>query len=56
MEFQGLRIFDYYETGTNVMTVVGFFFTTYTVKEAGWASMVVLVLFALVCCYTADLM
>jgi vesicular inhibitory amino acid transporter len=28
----------------------------YTVKQGGWASLVLLVVFALVCCYTATLM
>ncbi|KAL6961497.1 hypothetical protein U1Q18_039266 [Sarracenia purpurea var. burkii] len=43
-------------TGINVMAGVGLLSTPYTVKEAGWASLVVLVLFAVVCCYTASLM
>ena len=38
------------------MAGVGLLSTPYTVKQAGWMSMVVMVLFALVCCYTADLM
>lgn len=38
------------------MAGVGLLSTPYTVKEAGWASFVVLVLFAVVCCYTASLM
>ncbi|KAL6988005.1 Amino acid transporter avt1a [Sarracenia purpurea var. burkii] len=42
--------------GINVMAGVGLLSTPYTVKEAGWASLVVLVLFAVVCCYTASLM
>nr|XP_009774973.1 PREDICTED: uncharacterized protein LOC104224942 [Nicotiana sylvestris]XP_009774974.1 PREDICTED: uncharacterized protein LOC104224942 [Nicotiana sylvestris]XP_009774975.1 PREDICTED: uncharacterized protein LOC104224942 [Nicotiana sylvestris] len=42
--------------GTNVMAGVGLLSTPYTVKQAGWASMAVLVLFAVVCCYTACLM
>ncbi|OIT27364.1 amino acid transporter antl3 [Nicotiana attenuata] len=42
--------------GTNVMAGVGLLSTPYTVKQAGCASMAVLVLFALVCCYTACLM
>ncbi|KAA8517979.1 hypothetical protein F0562_015453 [Nyssa sinensis] len=42
--------------GLNVMAGVGLLSTPYTVKEAGWASLVVLVLFAIVCCYTASLM
>ncbi|PIM98503.1 Amino acid transporter [Handroanthus impetiginosus] len=42
--------------GVNVMAGVGMLSTPYTVKEAGWASLLVLVLFAFVCCYTATLM
>ncbi|KAH9680208.1 Amino acid transporter AVT1A [Citrus sinensis] len=42
--------------GINVMAGVGLLSTPYTVKEAGWASLVVLLLFAVVCCYTASLM
>ncbi|KAJ9180986.1 hypothetical protein P3X46_009163, partial [Hevea brasiliensis] len=40
----------------NVMVGVGLLSTPYTVKEAGWASLVVLACFAFVCCYTAYLM
>ncbi|KAK9290764.1 hypothetical protein L1049_008940 [Liquidambar formosana] len=42
--------------GVNVMAGVGLLSTPYTVKEAGWASLAVLVLFAVICCYTASLM
>ncbi|PSS01742.1 Vacuolar amino acid transporter like [Actinidia chinensis var. chinensis] len=42
--------------GINVMVGVGLLSTPYTVKEAGWASLAVLLLFAVVCCYTASLM
>ncbi|PON38833.1 Amino acid transporter, transmembrane domain containing protein [Trema orientale] len=42
--------------GINVMAGVGLLSTPFTVKEAGWASLLVLVLFAVVCCYTASLM
>ncbi|XP_073156828.1 LOW QUALITY PROTEIN: amino acid transporter AVT1A-like [Henckelia pumila] len=38
------------------MAGVGLLSTPYTVKESGWASLLVLVLFALICCYTATLM
>ncbi|XP_057947830.1 amino acid transporter AVT1A isoform X2 [Malania oleifera] len=40
----------------NVMAGIGLLSTPYTMKEAGWASLAVLVLFAVVCCYTASLM
>ncbi|XP_057506030.1 amino acid transporter AVT1A [Actinidia eriantha] len=42
--------------GINVMAGIGILSTPYTVKEAGWASLAVLLLFAVVCCYTASLM
>ncbi|XP_011652187.1 amino acid transporter AVT1A isoform X1 [Cucumis sativus] len=42
--------------GINVLAGVGLLSTPFTVKEAGWASLGVLVLFAIVCCYTATLM
>ncbi|XP_015902999.3 amino acid transporter AVT1A isoform X1 [Ziziphus jujuba] len=42
--------------GINVMAGVGLLSTPYTVKEGGWASLGVLVLFAVICCYTASLM
>ncbi|KAL6539764.1 Amino acid transporter avt1a [Orobanche hederae] len=42
--------------GVNVMAGVGLLSTPYTVKEAGWASLLVLVLFAFICCYTTTLM
>ncbi|KAH0878058.1 hypothetical protein HID58_065452 [Brassica napus] len=42
--------------GINVMAGVGLLSTPYTVKEAGWASMVILLMFAVICCYTATLM
>ncbi|XP_047160217.1 amino acid transporter AVT1A-like [Vigna umbellata] len=41
---------------TNVMAGVGILSTPYTMKEAGWISMVLMVLFAVICCYTATLM
>lgn len=43
-------------TGINVMAGVGLLSTPSTLKEAGWAGIVVLLLFAVVCCYTAILM
>ncbi|RAL48636.1 hypothetical protein DM860_000956 [Cuscuta australis] len=41
--------------GINVMAGVGLLSTPFTVKEAGWASLAVLLLFSAVCCYTATL-
>lgn len=43
-------------TGLNVMVGVGLLSTPYTVKQAGWAGLAVLVLFGVICCYTASLM
>ena len=43
-------------SATNVMAGVGILSTPYTLKEAGWMSMVLMVLFAVICCYTATLM
>ncbi|KAE8661195.1 Transmembrane amino acid transporter family protein, putative isoform 2 [Hibiscus syriacus] len=40
----------------NVMVGVGLLSTPHTIAEAGWASLLVLVFFAVVCCYTATLM
>ncbi|XWS65324.1 hypothetical protein CRYUN_Cryun05aG0083600 [Craigia yunnanensis] len=40
----------------NVMVGVGLLSTPYTIAEGGWASLLVLILFAVVCCYTATLM
>ncbi|CAL9025195.1 unnamed protein product [Prunus brigantina] len=42
--------------GINVIAGVGLLSTPSTVKEAGWAGLVVLLLFAVVCCYTGVLM
>lgn len=42
--------------GINVLAGVGLLSTPYTVKEGGWASLVVLVFFAVVCYYTASLL
>lgn len=42
--------------GINVLAGVRLLSTPYTIKEAGWASLGVLVLFAIVCCYTGTLM
>ncbi|KAG6430981.1 hypothetical protein SASPL_109056 [Salvia splendens] len=40
----------------NVLAGVGLLSTPYTVREAGWSSLLVLALFAVICCYTASLM
>lgn len=46
----------FWVTAINVMAGVGLLSTPFTVKETGWASMVILLLFAIICCYTATLM
>ncbi|XP_039155266.1 amino acid transporter AVT1A [Eucalyptus grandis] len=42
--------------GINVVAGVGLLSTPYTIKEAGWASLAILALFTIICCYTASLM
>ncbi|KAH6783518.1 Transmembrane amino acid transporter family protein [Perilla frutescens var. hirtella] len=44
------------KTGVNVLAGVGLLSTPYTVKEAGWSSLAVLIIFAVICCYTTSLM
>ncbi|KAG8364230.1 hypothetical protein BUALT_Bualt19G0106600 [Buddleja alternifolia] len=39
----------------NVMAGIGMLTTPYTVKQAGWLSLFILLLFAFICCYTAKL-
>lgn len=45
-----------YWPGINVMVGIGLISTPSVVKEAGWASLALLALFAFVCCYTGILM
>ncbi|XP_068494138.1 amino acid transporter AVT1A-like [Phaseolus vulgaris] len=40
----------------NVMAGVGLLSTPYTVNQAGWMSIAVMIFFAVICCYTATLM
>lgn len=42
--------------GINVLAGVGILSSPFTVKEAGWASLALLFLFAAICCYTGVLM
>ncbi|KAM0939234.1 putative amino acid transporter, transmembrane domain-containing protein [Dioscorea sansibarensis] len=42
--------------GVNVLAGVGVLSTPFTIKEAGWSSLVLLLLFAVICCYTGVLM
>lgn len=54
--FAVISVYHVFETGVNVLAGVGLLSTPYAVKQAGWASLVVLVVFAVVCCYTGTLM
>ncbi|XP_039116463.1 LOW QUALITY PROTEIN: amino acid transporter AVT1A-like [Dioscorea cayenensis subsp. rotundata] len=42
--------------GVNVLAGVGVLSTPFTIKEAGWTSLALLLLFAVICCYTGILM
>jgi vesicular inhibitory amino acid transporter len=42
--------------GVNVLAGIGIFSAPYTISEAGWASLLVLAFFAVVCCYTGVLL
>lgn len=42
--------------GINVLAGVGILSTPYTIKEAGWSSLLLLSLFAVICCYTGVLL
>jgi len=42
--------------GVNVLAGIGIFSAPNTIREAGWASLVVLAFFAVVCCYTGVLL
>ncbi|GAB4843941.1 hypothetical protein Ancab_013905 [Ancistrocladus abbreviatus] len=53
---QGCSLMQTVFNGMNVMVGIGILSTPYTLKEGGWMSFLVLVLFALVTCYTAVLM
>ncbi|KAL0404816.1 UNVERIFIED_CONTAM: Amino acid transporter AVT1A [Sesamum radiatum] len=53
---QGCSFYQTVFNGVNVMVGVGLLSTPYTVQEAGWSSLAVLVLFAVICFYTAYLM
>lgn len=53
---QGCNFTQTMFNGVNVLAGVGLLSTPFTIKEGGWASLAVLVLFAVVCCYTGVLM
>jgi len=48
--------FIWCESGINVLAGVGILSTPFTIKEAGLSSLALLVLFAVICCYTGVLM
>ncbi|CAA6670282.1 unnamed protein product [Spirodela intermedia] len=47
---------QYTDKGMNVLAGVGVLSTPFAVREAGWASLGLLLLFAVVCCYTGALL
>ncbi|KAK4412857.1 Amino acid transporter AVT1A [Sesamum alatum] len=53
---QGCSFYQTVFNAVNVMVGVGLLSTPYTVQEVGWSSLAVLLLFALICFYTAYLM
>ncbi|KAK4404766.1 Amino acid transporter AVT1A [Sesamum angolense] len=53
---QGCSFYQTVFNGVNVMVGVGLISTPYTVQEAGWSSLAILVLFEVICFYTAYLM
>ncbi|XP_031483840.1 amino acid transporter AVT1A-like [Nymphaea colorata] len=53
---QGCSMTQTIFNGVNVMLGVGILTTPFTIKEAGWASLLVLTCFAAMCCYTGILM
>ncbi|KAI4300883.1 hypothetical protein L6164_034210 [Bauhinia variegata] len=53
---QGCTLTQTVFNGINVLAGVGLLSTPSTVNQAGWVGLVVLLLFALICCYTATLM
>ncbi|KAF5179627.1 Amino acid transporter [Thalictrum thalictroides] len=53
---QGCSLTQTVFNGVNVLAGIGLLSTPSTVKEAGWASLAILALFAVVCCYTGFLM
>ncbi|KAJ1281388.1 hypothetical protein BS78_04G302200 [Paspalum vaginatum] len=53
---QGCNLTQTVFNGVNVLAGIGIFSAPYTIREAGWASLVVLAFFAVVCCYTGLLL
>ncbi|KAL9232646.1 hypothetical protein vseg_007730 [Gypsophila vaccaria] len=53
---QGCNFTQTVFNGLNVMAGVGLLSTPYTIREGGWLSLLFLVAFAVICCYTASLM
>ncbi|XP_062220532.1 amino acid transporter AVT1A isoform X2 [Phragmites australis] len=53
---QGCNVTQTVFNGINVLAGVGLLSTPFTIHEAGWAGLAVLVCFAFVCCYTGILL
>lgn len=54
--FHGCSVTQTVFNGINVLAGVGILSIPFTVKEAGWSSLALLVLFSVICCYTGLLM
>ncbi|KAL6633402.1 hypothetical protein ACP70R_026073 [Stipagrostis hirtigluma subsp. patula] len=53
---QGCNLTQTVFNGVNVLAGIGIFSAPFTIKEAGWAALLVLAFFAIVCCYTGVLL
>ncbi|TVU28851.1 hypothetical protein EJB05_20386, partial [Eragrostis curvula] len=53
---QGCSLTQTVLNGVNVLAGIGIFSAPFTIHEAGWASLLVLAFFAIVCCYTGVLL
>nr|ADB85259.1 putative amino acid permease [Phyllostachys edulis] len=53
---QGCSVTQTVFNGVNVLAGVGLLSTPFTINEAGWAGLLVLAFFAIVCCYTGVLL
>nr|PNR57939.1 hypothetical protein PHYPA_004933 [Physcomitrium patens] len=53
---QGSSFFQSLFNGMNVLTGVGILSTPYAAAKGGWLSLILLLFFALICCYTAILL
>lgn len=46
----------FFDEGANILCGIGIVSIPYAVKEGGWSSLILLVLFAIMCCYTGVLL